>query len=123
MMRLRKTTGAALLGGGLALLMGCSNQPAPEPTSTENLVVDYSLFTHCGLDHLKWEGSWFTLQVPERLKGLYSPPKGWEQSQPGKMTVLDNGETLAFTPSGVASLELLYSRDNPQPSDTKWGCG
>lgn len=76
----------------------------------------------CGLDHLNWEGSWFTLQAPEGLKGLYNQPKGWEQSQPGEMTVLDNGNTLSFLPTGVASLELLYTRDNPQPPDGKWGC-
>lgn len=121
-MRLRSTSGAALLLASLALLTGCASQPPGEPPPSGNPVVDYKLFTHCGLDHLNWEGAWFTLQSPEGLKGLYNQPKGWEQSQPGKMTVLDNGSALSFLPTGVASLELLYTRDNPQPPDGKWMC-
>ena len=118
----RARTGAALLCGSVLLLTGCASPPPSEPAPSVETVVNYHLLAHCGLDHLRWEGEWFTLQSPQKLRGLHNSPEGWDELQPGTLAVFNNGDTLGFMPTGVASLQLVYSRDDPQPTGNRWMC-
>ena len=142
MMRSSAVLNAAALTATVLFTVGCATQPTQEPSAIVNPVVDYDLYTHCGLDHINFENNWYTLTASAGLKGLSNPPKGWDLSQSGQIRVLgadepvqvttidgaeervtavDDGEKLIFS-TPEPRTQLVYQRNNPQPPRGEWVC-
>ena len=58
---------------------------------------DFTLYTHCGIDELQFEGQWYERVGGVLHDGFGNPPPGWDNpEQEGTVVRLDES-TLVFT--------------------------
>ncbi len=107
---------AVLLSGCAASLPGTRPSPHPtvEPDRAGAIRVAYSLYTHCGIRELKFEGEWYARTGGLLDDGNGNPPRGWDNPyQKGLLAV--SGTDAVFT-DGAGHRETFRLRPGTEAS-------
>jgi hypothetical protein len=83
----------------LALLTGCARDPQERaaPQASADRGQPFSLYTHCGIDELRFEGSFYQRSGGLLDDGSGNPPAGWgNPSQAGWLSSAGGG-IVVFT--------------------------
>jgi len=117
----KRSRGCVFVVVGMFALMSCSSseRPAtsgrterPETTVTTEAVIartfGYQLYTHCGIQWAKIDGSWWRLGPGEAFASVIGNPY-----EDGTMTVTGSMSAVFTSPAGTVAYEWTGLTDNP----------
>ncbi|WP_421742932.1 hypothetical protein [Cellulomonas sp.] len=96
----------------LVVLAGCAGAPAePFPTRLDGT---FSLYTHCGIHELTYDGGWYVRQGGRLDDGSGNPPDGWDNpTQAGTLTVTGDEAVFTDVEGHEEHFDLRHGADKP----------
>jgi hypothetical protein len=96
----------------LVALTGCATAPAdPFPTRVDGT---FSLYTHCGIRELTYDGGWYVRRGGVLDDGSGNPPAGWDNPfQAGTLTVTGDEAVFTDVDGHEAHFDLRPGADDP----------